>query len=315
MEEERPLSDGYASVDPSPVANQPVNDNLPSPTIPWGWLRALIFLVASLAVMIGTGIFIALVLGHNLGDNSAGSLEDPMTLLSYFLLVGTMMGLIWFFRYVIDRRPLVSLGFSLRAPFGRDLLVGLAWGVGLLALTFAILYVLGAVTVVGTDFPTRTILMGIPTLFLAAAMEEIMYRGYLQHNLMQSMNKWLAIGIVAALFSLMHGANPNVSWAGLVNIVLAGLLLGVYYMHRQNLWFPIGLHFTWNYFQGPVFGSPVSGIELHSILKLEFQGNELISGGNFGFEASLIASLVILLTAIAHHYIYRPSKEPESSAS
>lgn len=103
--------------------------------------------------------------------------------------------------------------------------------------------------------------------------------------------------------------NPNTSVAGLVNIVLAGILLGVYYIHCRNLWFPIGLHFAWNLFEGPVYGSAVSGNMVTSVFTQEVVGNSQITGGDFGFEASWITTVVIIVATIAIHLIYRKRNE------
>ena len=97
---------------------------------------------------------------------------------------------------------------------------------------------------------------------------------------------------------IMHIGNPNMSAVPLFNLFLAGLLLGVYCIHKNNLWFPIGAHITWNYFQGPVLGFEVSGNDVDSIFIQSLDGSELITGGEFGFEGSIILTTFMIIGII-----------------
>jgi hypothetical protein len=90
-----------------------------------------------------------------------------------------------------------------------------------------------------------------------------------------------------------------------LNIFLAGILLGVVYVYTERLWFAISLHFTWNFFQGPVFGSQVSGtVTDGTFIQLTKTGNPLITGGDFGFEGSLLMTfmMIAIIFALGLHY-------------
>ena len=172
-------------------------------------------------------------------------------------------------------------------------------------LVFFVVMLFADLEIVSVQFPFGSLINLLLFLSMAAAYEEVLLRGYLLKNLMSSMNKYLALVLVSVVFAAMHGANPNVSLIGLVNIVLAGLVLGIYYVHRRNLWLPISMHIAWNYFQGPVLGVPVSGATTPSILTVTISGNELITGGDFGFEASLVTTVVLLVSMVVLHLIFR----------
>jgi hypothetical protein len=221
-----------------------------------------------------------------------------------FILLSTAI-VILLLRVYIDRRSFKSLGFSFKGRFKNHFFAGIGWGIGLITVVFLIELIAGGVKVTAASFPFADLIVLFIVLVMAAIYEEIVLRGYLLNNLMQSVNKYLALILISVVFAAFHGFNPNVSIAGLVNIILAGLLLGVYYIHQQNLWLPITLHIFWNFFQGPVYGSPVSGANTPSVLSLQFSGAEWLTGGKFGFEASVTASIVIAIAIIALHLVYR----------
>jgi hypothetical protein len=98
------------------------------------------------------------------------------------------------------------------------------------------------------------------------------------------------------LFALLHLMNPNVAFLPMLNLVLGGLLLGASYLYTRNLWFPVSLHFFWNWIQGPVLGYEVSGNRFcETLFSLRLPANNLINGGAFGFEGSLVCTVLATL--------------------
>ena len=138
-------------------------------------------------------------------------------------------------------------------------------------------------------------------IFGAGLYEEIMVRGYMLNNFMSSMNKYFALIVTSFCFMIIHLMNANISIIGMINLFLAGLLLGIFYIHKTNLWFPIGMHLTWNFFQGPVFGYEVSGFHTQSIITQEIKGNPIITGGEFGFEGSILATVISIIMIVVIH--------------
>ncbi len=220
------------------------------------------------------------------------------------LQVITAFLIIFILRRFIDKESVNSLGFSLLG-YKTDLLKGLGWGAAMISVGFIALYLSGFITITNTDF------MAVPwfgylALFLFVALfEEILVRGYVLTNLMASMNKYWALVASSVIFSVMNLANDNVSILPTVNLFLAGILLGIYTIHKRNLWFPIAMHFTWNFMQGPVLSFEVSGLKTDSFINQEIAGYELMTGGEFGFEGSILLT-VMMLAAI--YYIDRKNK-------
>jgi len=96
--------------------------------------------------------------------------------------------------------------------------------------------------------------------------------------------------------------NPKLSALGIFNIFLVGILFAYMFIKTGNLWMPIGYHITWNFFQGNVFGFSVSGITMEGVYAVEYLEDNIITGGNFGLEGGVLATVVIgvgfLLTKI-----------------
>lgn len=143
----------------------------------------------------------------------------------------------------------------------------------------------------GAGFPWREVLIVyIP----AAVHEELLFRGYA----FQKLHRWhrgFALFVVALVFAALHMGNMAVSWLGLMNVFLGGLLLGLAYERYGRLWFPIGLHLAWNVTSGPILGHEVSGYDSMATVFVERgSGPNWLTGGDFGIEGSVWMTLTEL---------------------
>ncbi len=167
-------------------------------------------------------------------------------------------------------------------------------GAFLFTLTIGILWLLGYYQVTGTNalsVLTQALMIGIVSGFI----EEVIFRGILYRISEEALGTWLALLISATFFGFAHGFNPGATLFSSVAIALeAGLLLGAMYTLTRRLWVSIGTHFAWNFTQGGIFGVTVSGNSMSGLLQSQLRGPELLSGGAFGAEASIIALLVCL---------------------
>ena len=153
------------------------------------------------------------------------------------------------------------------------------------------LLLINEIVFVNIDFNLNKVLLSIVLFMGVSVFEEIIFRGYVLKNLLESFNPYAALFVSSLFFSLIHGANPNVTLLGLSNIFLAGIFLGASYVFTKNLWFPIALHFSWNFFQA-MFGFKVSGLDSYSIIKFDIIENNYINGGEFGFESSVLSLII-----------------------
>jgi uncharacterized protein len=219
----------------------------------------------------------------------------------------------WFAAQVLDRRSVANLGLALNRTWWLDFGFGLVLGALLMTLIFLFEWLAGWVTI------TQTFRVAIPgisfwggimgaVLFFAVVSitEELLARGYQLRNFAEGLNSpllgarqalilaWL---LSSLLFGLLHIFNPNATWYTTLTLVLYGIFLGFGYVLTGSLAIPVGLHLTWNFFQGNVYGFPVSGNTFDSVTVLATQqtGPPLWTGGVFGPEAGLLGILASLL--------------------
>lgn len=202
-----------------------------------------------------------------------------------------------------------------RAP--AQLVVGFAAGAILITAAIAILWLAGAYRVERTH-PSADWLLPLLTGGLGAAVsEEIIFRGVLYRMTEEGLGSAAALLVSAFFFGFVHLANQgSTAWSSIAIAVEAGLLLGLIYVLTRTLWVCIGLHIGWNYFQGFVWGVPVSGVVEPSLLQSVRPGPEWLTGGAWGVEASVVAVLlnlalaVVLLAAARRRGRWAPLRRP-----
>ncbi len=267
------------------------------------WLRVLLFIPvfligAVIAGLIALGIATVYYKMNGLFLPDIGTLAEKTWFLTLSQVCNLIVSLIiiWWFRTKMDQKSVWSLGFQWKG-FEKDAWIGFWLGTVLISLGFLLLWVSNNLVITNVQLLIGTFLLQIFLFMVVSIHEEVVVRGYILTNLMEATGKYPALLISAVLFGLMHMGNSNVYWVGVLNIILAGVLLGQYYIYKKNLWFPIMLHFSWNFFQGAVWGFEVSGVNIESIVEQETVGSKLLTGGEFGFEGSII-SLILLVVAI-----------------
>lgn len=210
----------------------------------------------------------------------------------------SMIVAVWVALKLLDEKKFPEVGLISPRRGGRDLLSGLVLGAVLMTLIFAILLISGQVTLVNslsTPEFSRFLWSGLLLYVVVGFAEEIFFRGYCMNALQQMGRTRTTVIISALLFSLAHGANVHVSVLSLVNIFIVGLLFAFMFVKTGNLWMPIGFHIAWNYFQGNVFGFPVSGMAPHGIYNIKSMESALWTGGAFGPEGGLLGTILLIV--------------------
>ena len=182
---------------------------------------------------------------------------------------------------------------------GKNLIIGMILGAVLQSLTILVIYIKGGYTVLSIN-PIVFIIPSLAMSFTSAIFEETLFRGIIFRIIEEKLGSYIALFISALIFGALHLLNPNSSLIfGIGLAIQAGLLLATAYIYSRNLWFPIAVHFAWNFTLGGIFGANVSGLELSkTLITSKIEGAELFTGGAFGPEGSIQATVFCLTATI-----------------
>ena len=285
---------------------------------PWRLCFAtVLFVLVSIATLLALQLLPMLGVGGLLA--TLGPTIRPLVLNA---IVGaavavSLAGLAW----NIDRRRLSDLGLRIDRDWWLDCGFGLAVGAAAMTLVFLAGVAGGWFTIgrIQLSMNSLPLLGGLAAVFLIVGIyEELLVRGYLLTNLAEGI-RWfdslspriaatVAALVSALVFGGLHATNPNATLLSSVIISAAGVMLALGYLYTGELAIPIGVHITWNAFQGLVYGLPVSGAQLSvSVVETTTRGPRVVSGGAFGPEAGLLglAGVVFAAAAIVVYCRYR----------
>ena len=220
---------------------------------------------------------------------------------------------------VLEGLPWRALGLTLHQRWAWDFVVGSIIGIISLALA-AIIAIVGG----GLKFSLNTVqspgriaisLIGSAFLFTFAALaEEATFRGYPLQTFTRARLVLLGVLLTSVPFALGHLWNPNVvPGVTFANTALAGIWLAVAYLRTRSLWFPLGVHWAWNWALGSFFGLPVSGLHLvgATFLKANDVGPAWLTGGTYGVEGGVAGTVAIVVSTIVIWKIPFVSATPE----
>lgn len=230
------------------------------------------------------------------------------------MVVSVLAARLW-----VDRRSFVSLGLRINPQAVKDALIGVGIAFLQIISLFILLYVLGWLQLDGAAWQQQSVPAVAGNLFLWFGLfalvgfaEELFSRGYQLQNLEEGLNStFWAVVISSGVFGLLHITNPNATLISTLGIVLAGVFLAYPYLRTRQLWMSIGMHWGWNFFLGPVFGFPVSGIETFHFIKINVSGPAVFTGGGFGPEAGLVVLPALVVGALLVRMVTRERKTDE----
>lgn len=255
------------------------------------WLRLPVF---------GIGLLLLLILLQSVMHLFSKAVPEGLRP-SFWMMAEITVGLIMLaaYRFGVSRYEQRKVAELSGNRCGARITLGIALG----ALMFtSVLLMLWAVGVAG-DIEYQGIAhvwAELGSAIAAAIGEELVFRGILFRVVEERAGTSIAVISSAILFGLLHAANPGATWVSTLAIVLeAGVLLGLSFAATRNLWFPIGLHFGWNFAEGGLFGTSVSGVLTNGVFSAKLAGSTLLTGGAFGPEASIVSVGVSLIVSAA----------------
>lgn len=241
---------------------------------------------------------------------------DSSLQLVHSLAVG-LAGLasVWLAAILLDRRPLKAYGLSWSPVWRSEVLAGLLIGGLPMIIIFMAEWSAGWVIVTGFGWERASTLpyslwMGsyLFSMIIIGYYEELIFRGYHILNMTEGLRTTLmslaqasasAVLLSSVVFGLLHAGNPNATAFSTINIVVAGVVLALPYLITGRLAISIGMHISWNFVQGGIFGFPVSGTFFRgSLIQIRQEGVEWLTGGRFGPEAGLLGLFGIFMMAL-----------------
>ncbi len=289
-----------------------------------GW-RLLIFAGVYVVVLTLIGVLFRLVVqlvpdhvAERFLEGAWGWVVQALILLIPATLVG------WGCGALLEGLPLRALGWARHQGWLRDLLVGSLIGAASLVLATALAAAPGGFrfTFAATALlpaAAKTLLFSGLIFILAGAAEEVLFRGYPLQTMTRAHLAWVGVLLTCVFFGWVHLNNPNIpagfplfssrylsffnkliNWPFL-NTSLAGVWLAVAYLRTRSLWFPLGVHWSWNWTMGAVLGLPVSGInELapQPLIRAADQGPAWLTGGAYGIEGGAACTIVLIISTI-----------------
>lgn len=277
--------------------NQKLNlfDEARSAKVKPNWIIAVIisFLMIFLGQLIGQ-IFLVIFSRY---ITIQGIMMRPVFLIFTFLFP-LLLCFIWV--KFVERRKIKTLGLS-PDRFIFKFLTGFLIGFLMFSCVTFLMYITGTIEIsqsmsVGFKY-IPAILAILPGWILQSSTEEIITRGWLMHIIGAKHSKALGFIISSILFGILHIFNPGVNLLSILNIVLVGFLFGLYVIDTNDVWGACGLHAAWNFAQGNIYGFSVSGgsSSTDTLMSFASKGEDILTGGMFGPEASIFATIVLFI--------------------
>jgi uncharacterized protein len=274
-----------------------------------GWRAAIFIALLNLPYLIYG------LLPKNVETSPVAAIDvSPGMIVTYAVMIAWVAAVSWICLRFLERMKLSALGFALHEGWFGDVLKGCAIG-GVMIASAVALQIAGGGSRLGFNpilrgergginwAEVRTVaaemVAALLLLILAAAFEELIFRGYAFQTLLRGAPAVVTILLFSIYFGCAHWGNPNRTLFSTVNTALAGVWLSIAYLRTRNLWFPTALHFTWNWTMGVFFGIPISGLQIERpFLVTSGDGPAWLTGGNYGSEGGAAAT-VVLIAAIA----------------
>ena len=279
------------------------------PRLRAGW--RLLLQTGLLGLLLGClgATFVALLIFAGVVAPDVQEFSTPLLLVLQFIQAFAFIMSVYLARRFLDRRSFESLGLRLSRQALLDTLTGIGITFVQMGSIFLLMLGLGWMTFDGfawqKDSLTKVFsetLMFLLFFIITGFSEEILSRGYHLQTITSGLNLFWGIFLSSSIFGLLHFYNPDATWISTFGIFIAGLFFAFAYLCTRQLWLPIGLHIGWNFFEGVVFGFPVSGLDVYPLARVDVTGPVLWTGGAFGPEAGLIVLPALILGALLIYF-------------
>lgn len=282
------------------------------------FLQACVALIVSYLLLNIGSLILCLILGVPLTPSSSDTLFEFAG--EYFMFFGGWIAIIGFCLIRKSYRPMLSklgkggAGNNLKTA----LLIGLPCGIGLNLLVALVAILHGDIKLSFATFNPLYILLFIFVIMIQSGAEELAYRFFVYQRVSQLFPKVMILPIIlnAALFSITHAGNHDVTLLALVNVVAVGILYSLIIYYFDSFWAVVIAHTSWNFCQNILLGLPNSGnVSCYSIFKLDAATarNSFAYNTGFGIESSLLAFVLIVVACVVIVLVGRKKKAKDAA--
>ena len=250
----------------------------------WKWIMLIIF---------GSALFLFL----SQTVPVVGSFSNNIWIKVILMLLGaaSVLGIYAAWVKVFEKRKVSELYLRRALP---DLLTGLLIGSLFIAVVVGVLALMGIYRIDSVNIDWVGLLLSFAAYSIVAVTEEVLFRGILFRMIDERYQTLQAFIISSLTFGAVHLMTVDF-WTAMAISAEAGFMLAAAYKFRNNLWIPIGIHWAWNFMLGPVFGVGVSGISEEACAIIpEIAGSYILTGGNNGFEGSIVTVIIGIAVGI-----------------
>jgi len=275
---------------------QPIEPNTPPNSPVWRVIHhPMMLLLLSIPMILACA-----VISSGIGRALRASHTDGGGVVSAIVGAAIFFGAYWGFVRFVERRPVAEFALR-RAP--AELAIGIVGGIAILTAIVGLMAALGSYRVIGYNGP-QVLALPLSIGIFPGFSEEIALRGLFFRLFERWLGSWAALILSAFLFGFGHIFNPGATWVAAIGIAFeAGILLAALYMITRRLWMAVGLHAAWNFAEGGIFGTPVSGLQVSGLVRPWIGGPDLVTGGSFGPEASLPAMGIATAVGVVLLYV------------
>lgn len=225
--------------------------------------------------------------------------EKPAVVVTTLLATaGTVAACLVYLKF-IEKRSLASAGMTRKGAVPAYLR-GALFGLVLFAVAIGFSALFGGVTFVGFNksFNPLLFVLLLVGYVIQGFSEEILCRGVLMVSTAKSTRLSVALWSSALAFAALHTLNHGFAPLPFINLVLFGLLMGLYMIRGGSIWGAAALHTVWNFAEGVLTSFSVSGMKMptHLLTLLPVEGKELFIGGAFGPEGGLGVTFVLAVS-------------------
>ena len=211
---------------------------------------------------------------------------------------------------LVGKRTFASIGFNKKIG---DYFIGGAGAVLLLAAILGVCCMVGALSFNGisSGVNTAAVIALLGAFFIQSMMEETISRGLIFTTLSEKVSLPIAFFVSATVFALPHllsilEAEAQFVVIGVVNLYLVSAVFTLLYLLRTNIYIVSGLHCVWNFVLNGVMGLSVSGStgNENALLCFEVKGENILNGGVYGLEASIVTTAVLGISTVILMILY-----------